>query len=535
MNKKGFTLIELLAVLLILAIIALIVTPIISKIIATAKDSADRRSVERYVRAAQTFYMESQVDENKKTHLNSNIIEQLDLEDIEATGSIIAYTDGGIEMALIYNSKCYTKSITQSVKNIEVSTDLDNCSVSSSNVLVSNIQSNENDIVLTIDPSKTPGVTLTSCKYGTTNGQYTIDGTIDGNNCTFAPTSVGVRYFYELTFSDGSKRYGSIQGGSGSVTPNNTTVAENPSSSGSSSSGSSSSGSGSGGSGSGGSSSGGVAAPINIEANGRTVYTGRYLSNAVAKYWNVTTGTKCDVIDFTANGGNNTAGLNSGCLKFWAYMEDNLSYTMIQDRNASNTCVAWASSGNNGSGPVTASAKLKELTADWKGTITPKNYINVYMVNGNESAYRIPYETDGYHARFITSEEIAHITANNAFSSVSTTHGSWFYLDGYASEQSGADWQTQIATATQESAFKWLYNYTAGCANFGCTSTGAPHGYWTSDAIAGSTDLAWFVSKEGKLFGTYFYRYDYNATVNVALEYDLGIRPVITVLKSALD
>ena len=46
MRKKGFTLIELLAVILILAIIAVIVTPIISKIIDEAKAQSDKRSAE---------------------------------------------------------------------------------------------------------------------------------------------------------------------------------------------------------------------------------------------------------------------------------------------------------------------------------------------------------------------------------------------------------------------------------------------------------------------------------------------------------
>lgn len=49
MNKKGFTLIELLAVIVILAVIALIVTPIVTGIISQAKTAADARSVEGHV------------------------------------------------------------------------------------------------------------------------------------------------------------------------------------------------------------------------------------------------------------------------------------------------------------------------------------------------------------------------------------------------------------------------------------------------------------------------------------------------------
>ena len=50
-NKKGFTLIELVAVLVIMAIIALIVTPLVMNIIRKARISADKRSVDAYGRS----------------------------------------------------------------------------------------------------------------------------------------------------------------------------------------------------------------------------------------------------------------------------------------------------------------------------------------------------------------------------------------------------------------------------------------------------------------------------------------------------
>ena len=52
-RKKGFTLIELIAVLVIMAIIALIVTPLVMNIIRKAKVSADRRSVDAYGRSVE--------------------------------------------------------------------------------------------------------------------------------------------------------------------------------------------------------------------------------------------------------------------------------------------------------------------------------------------------------------------------------------------------------------------------------------------------------------------------------------------------
>ena len=50
-KKKGFTLIELVAVLVIMAIIALIVTPLVMNIIKKAKTAADKRSIDAYGRS----------------------------------------------------------------------------------------------------------------------------------------------------------------------------------------------------------------------------------------------------------------------------------------------------------------------------------------------------------------------------------------------------------------------------------------------------------------------------------------------------
>ena len=52
-KKKGFTLIELIAVLVILAILALIVTPLVLNIIRKAQLSANKRSIDAYGRSAE--------------------------------------------------------------------------------------------------------------------------------------------------------------------------------------------------------------------------------------------------------------------------------------------------------------------------------------------------------------------------------------------------------------------------------------------------------------------------------------------------
>ena len=533
MKKKGFTLIELLAVILILAIIAAILSPIVSKIIESAREQSARRSAERYVGAAQEYYVESQMDISKADSLGTNLIDKLELQNEDGVGYITAYPDGTTEMAIVISNICFTKTTTQDPKDIESSTDISNCKVNSTNVRIASIDSKDNSIDINVDNSNDTSVTMTSCKFGTSRTDISTDGTISGNKCTLSPTVSGTRYYYEIIFSDGSKRNGSVQGGSGSTTFNQ------------GGSGYVGGGDHGGGAGNGGSSSGGVAGPIFEGENGQVYYQGTYRANVKWIYFDVTTGQKCSLSAWQANGGNGTNGMSSGCLRFWGYMEDNLSYTAILDRNIDNSGYAWASSGSNAVGPVTAAAKLKELTSSWQGTVMPKNYV---FVKGS-NPYEIAYETDGYHARFITTDEINHITGNNSFSANTSSYTDWYYLDGGTSASTGQTWQTQIATSSQESAYKWLFNYTNGCTRYGCDATGSKYGYWTSDAVRDANNYAWSVGGNGALVpniygmnGSTYYtgsnNWDncgYGGCVTGQSDPYVGIRPVVTILKSLID
>jgi len=64
MKKKGFTLIELLAVIVILAVLALILTPMIQDLILNARKSAFERSIDGILSAAEYYQMENPSDES---------------------------------------------------------------------------------------------------------------------------------------------------------------------------------------------------------------------------------------------------------------------------------------------------------------------------------------------------------------------------------------------------------------------------------------------------------------------------------------
>lgn len=55
MKKRGFTLIELLAVITILGIIAVIITPVVTGILSKAEEDAYKKQVDNIVKAAQTW------------------------------------------------------------------------------------------------------------------------------------------------------------------------------------------------------------------------------------------------------------------------------------------------------------------------------------------------------------------------------------------------------------------------------------------------------------------------------------------------
>lgn len=119
MKKRGFTLIELLAVIVILAIIALIITPIVTGIIKKTKESADLRSAEAYVKAGENYYAKASTSGGT---LDANVIDSLELSSTPAEdgSDFVVGSDGTTDMAIIINNKCYRKTYLDSIGDIKI-------------------------------------------------------------------------------------------------------------------------------------------------------------------------------------------------------------------------------------------------------------------------------------------------------------------------------------------------------------------------------------------------------------------------------
>lgn len=105
MKKKGFTLIELIAVLVIMAIIALIVTPLVMSIIRKAKISARKRSIDAYGRSVELAIATYLLDNGTfPTDLSSLTVEY---SGSEVVCSVMAMKENGG----LYLSECKVNNV----------------------------------------------------------------------------------------------------------------------------------------------------------------------------------------------------------------------------------------------------------------------------------------------------------------------------------------------------------------------------------------------------------------------------------------
>ena len=286
-------------------------------------------------------------------------------------------------------------------------------------------------------------------------------------------------------------------------------------------------------------------------------------------YFNPVDGSICDEYAET----NSNAGVNSGCMKWYAYSENqDGTVNMILDHNITTDKMAWVSkedyndsslplklgvtypsnnsnfpeydeeNGNNSKGPLTALNKLKDATNNYAESLTRSdNYVvNIKSINedvfyshydikeeykdkNNITTQSVNYKIDysGYKARLISIEEVANITGANE----STDDGGvnfdigniWqrkVFFDG--ARGNDLEWHTQVANSTNKSKYAWLFDNITGCTSYGCNSEKEGTTYWTSSALASYRGSSWYLPSTGSLSYTF---------VNVTI----SIRPVITV------
>ena len=266
------------------------------------------------------------------------------------------------------------------------------------------------------------------------------------------------------------------------------------------------------------------------EALEKGIYT-----NGEVVYFNVTTGEKCSSSDYTEV--NSNTGVNSGCMKFYAFNDDGGdTINLILDHNTTAT-VAWISKedyvaaggtgsyyGNNGKndkGPLTLLSQLKNDTKTWVGTVTPSNYTMDQTGQTSNTKYIIDYSS--YKARLITAQEIATITGNTSWDEEKEENSNNYYLDSKTTSQSS----TCKSGDTSGCSYGWLYDRTnTSCTESGClnNSDQKTSGYWTISSHAAYLNGAWYVSSGGFVYAGIVGNVDH-----------YGVRPVITVLKSKLS
>ena len=196
-----------------------------------------------------------------------------------------------------------------------------------------------------------------------------------------------------------------------------------------------------------------------------------------------------------------TTETKTGCMKWYIFNDSGDNYKLILDHNTT-ARIKWNDDNIN---VAYEQSNLKAVvddlvtTSDWE--VTP---------------------------RLITAEEVNQVTGKTGWTNTS----SWYCLDSKE-----LDSTNYCAKAKGTSNYKWLFEHTYDCENYGCDTrdntsytgvgtagNGGIYGYWTSTTYgnAGSGSNVWRVHRDGGLDNNY------------ANKTNSGVRPVITISKSII-
>ncbi len=167
---------------------------------------------------------------------------------------------------------------------------------------------------------------------------------------------------------------------------------------------------------------------------------------------------------------------------------------------------------------LTVNSNTVDLIMD-TNLVSDLSYSNAmnYLSTGDGSSYKTSWK-NVYNIKLPDAVAIARAVGNNSW----TVSSTWFYFDKY----NGSYGQTKVASASNLSNYRWLFNYTKGCTNYGCDS---------------GTDISTMSNAyvTSSVSGSDYRVVDYRGIISSGPTSDtasrFNVRPVITVLKSNLS
>ena len=240
-----------------------------------------------------------------------------------------------------------------------------------------------------------------------------------------------------------------------------------------------------------------------------------YINGAVI-YYNPVTGSVCN--DYVVT--NSNTGNKNGCMKWYAFNDTkgSTSLNLLLDHNTTAT-VRWSNTGSNNDNPYVGTANPLPMGAGMQGKAV------WYQLEQDVAWWNNELKST---VRLIKNAEVVKIT--NA-----TASASHCFDTGIINVSS----PVCVPGNTTGCKYGWLYDRTAiNCIEYGCLNNanfgGTMIGYWTSNSHSTLITHVYRISYRGLSASDEEYNYSglFTSAVNSGV---LGVRPVISVLKSTLN
>lgn len=125
LTKKGFTVAELVAVVAVLIMILLALSPVIIETINNTKTKSDEANVQLIIKAAETYYTSNR---NQIYDGTTNFYQKLDLSgELPETGTVLIDEKGYVAVIFEINTICYTKEFSNQKLSVESMENISTC------------------------------------------------------------------------------------------------------------------------------------------------------------------------------------------------------------------------------------------------------------------------------------------------------------------------------------------------------------------------------------------------------------------------